>query len=257
MSAFTGPRVGIVCSNGPTFDMTTDTDYISLPDGNTVYMYGYKLVGTPFQHPSPVLCVNQGDTVTIKLTNTLQRDISMIFPGQNDVLANGAAVTPQFSTRRLTTLTSLTPGRGRQRRHGDVHASSPTTPARSCTSRAPIPTSQVRMGLFGALIVRPTHGRRLRLQPVRRTGSRSRARQPEDYGGANNAEEFMVLLSEIDPYLNQAIERKDSGLTLELQPRQLPPPLLAGERSWLPRLDRRQRGHLAAQPALRRARPGA
>ena len=31
--------------------------------------------------------------------------------------------------------------------------------------------------------------------------------------GANNTEEFMVLLSEIDPYLNQAIERKDSGLT--------------------------------------------
>ena len=51
--------------------MTTDTDYINLPDGNTVYMYGYKLVGTPFQHPSPVLCVNQGDTVTITLTNTL------------------------------------------------------------------------------------------------------------------------------------------------------------------------------------------
>ena len=29
----------------------------------------------------------------------------------------------------------------------------------------------------------------------------------------NNTEEFMVLLSEIDPYLNQAIERKDGGLT--------------------------------------------
>ena len=48
--------VGIVCTtapDAPTFDMTTDADYISLPDGNTVYMYGYKLVGTPFQHPEP------------------------------------------------------------------------------------------------------------------------------------------------------------------------------------------------------------
>ena len=66
-----GADVGIVCSDGPTFDMTTDTDYINLPDGNTVYMYGYKLVGTPFQHPSPVLCVNEGDTVTITLDQHL------------------------------------------------------------------------------------------------------------------------------------------------------------------------------------------
>ena len=68
-AAFDGPDVGIVCTTspgtGPTFDMTTDADYINLPDGNTAYMYGYKIVGTQFQHPSPVLCVNQGDTVTI------------------------------------------------------------------------------------------------------------------------------------------------------------------------------------------------
>jgi hypothetical protein len=36
-------------------DMTTDADYINLPDGNTTYMYAGKLVGAQFQHPSPVL----------------------------------------------------------------------------------------------------------------------------------------------------------------------------------------------------------
>ena len=52
-------------------------------------MYGYKLAGTPFQHPGPVLCVHEGHTVTITLTNTLPRDMSMIFPGQHNVLADG------------------------------------------------------------------------------------------------------------------------------------------------------------------------
>ena len=116
-----GPDVGIVCSDGPTFDMTTDADYINLPDGNTVYMYGYKLVGTPFQHPSPVLCVNEGDTVTITLTNTLPRDISMVFPGQHDVLANGAPATPQFSIRGQPGDTDVAhPGRDRRRWHRDL-----------------------------------------------------------------------------------------------------------------------------------------
>ena len=106
----------------PTFDMETDADYINLPDGNTAYMYGYKLVGTQFQHPSPVLCVKQGDTVTITLTNTLQRDVSMMFPGQTDVTANGAPATPQFSTPGdPSTMTSLTQSAAAERRNGHVH----------------------------------------------------------------------------------------------------------------------------------------
>ena len=79
-AAFDGPEIGIVCSNGPTFNLVTDSDYINLADGNTAYMYGYKLVGTQFQHPSPVLCVKQGETVTITLTNTLPRDVSIVVP---------------------------------------------------------------------------------------------------------------------------------------------------------------------------------
>ncbi len=40
------PRVGIVCTSGagtnPVFDLTTRTGYISLPDGNTMFMWGYS-----------------------------------------------------------------------------------------------------------------------------------------------------------------------------------------------------------------------
>ncbi len=209
VSAFDGPRVGIVCSDGPTFDMTTDTDYINLPDGNTVYMYGYKLVGTPFQHPSPVLCVNEGDTVTITLTNTLERDISMIFPGQTDVLANGAPATPQFSNPAdPTTMTSMTQGAAAN--GGTVtYSFVANDPGTFLYESGTDPDIEVRMGLFGALIVRPTgHPDWAYDRPD--SQFTTVANSPD---GANNTEEFMVLLSEIDPYLNQAIERKDSGLT--------------------------------------------
>jgi FtsP/CotA-like multicopper oxidase with cupredoxin domain len=60
------------------------------------------------------------------------------------------------------------------------------------------PETQVRMGLFGALIVRP----------VDDTGA---AHDDHAYDSADSAfdpkEEFMVLLSEIDPYQHQAVER--------------------------------------------------
>ncbi len=208
-AATNGPKVGIVCESGPAFNMTTDADYINLPDGNTAYMYGYQLVGHRFQHPSPVLCVNQGDTVTITLTNGLPRDISMVFPGQHDVLANGVPATPQFANPAdPATLTALTQGAAAN--GGTVTYSFVADhPGTFLYESGTDPDVQVRMGLFGALIVRPTMGADY---AYNRTDDRftTVANSP---GGANNTEEFMVLLSEIDPYLNQAIERRDSGRT--------------------------------------------
>lgn len=226
-SAATGPDVGIVCSNGSTvstpdgtvtyrtFNMTTDADYINLPDGNTVYMYGYKIVGTPFQHPSPVLCVNQGDNVTINLTNTLKRPISMVFPGQTNVMANGAPATPELATPGdPSTMTSLTQSASAQ--GGTVSyrfvADHPGTFLYESGTDSDV---QVRMGLFGALIVRPDLGDDY---ANNRTDSRFTTVEDTQHvgntgSGANNSEEFMVLLSEIDPFLNQAIERIDSNRT--------------------------------------------
>lgn len=214
-----GPNVGIVCTDGPTFDMTTSADYISLPDGNTVYMYGYQVVGTHFQHPSPVLCVNQGQTVTITLTNALKRDISMVFPGQHDVLANGAPATPQFTNPSdPATMTSLTQGAAAN--GGTVTYSFVADhPGTFLYESGTDPDVQVRMGLFGALVVRPTMGADFAYNRADDQFTTKVAGSPDVHlnntpgPGANNTEEFMVLLSEIDPYLNQAIERKDGGLT--------------------------------------------
>ena len=62
------PATGIVCTTGPNFTLTAQAGYIQMPDMNTMYMWSY---GSPaFQRPRPVLCVNQGDTVTMTLQNS-------------------------------------------------------------------------------------------------------------------------------------------------------------------------------------------
>ena len=65
------PKIGMVCLNGPSFTLFAKTGYIQTPDGNSVFMWSYADSSGQFQSPGPVLCVTQGQTVTINLTNNL------------------------------------------------------------------------------------------------------------------------------------------------------------------------------------------
>jgi FtsP/CotA-like multicopper oxidase with cupredoxin domain len=183
---------GIVCTTGsspnPTFTLATRTGYIMLPDGNTMFMWGYSAGNNGFQHPGPVLCVNQGDTVTVILNNTLAEDVSIIFPGQENVLANGAPAQPQLSGTTLTSLTNVAAANGGSVTYSFVASNPGSFLYESGTN----PQKQVHMGLFGALIVRPTMGA---AYAYNRADSRF-----------TPTEEFMVLLSDIDPYQHQAVE---------------------------------------------------
>lgn len=197
-AATTGTNpVGIVCteeagSTTPTFSLTTKTGYILLPDANTMYMWGFSEGSAGFQHPSPVLCVNSGDQVTVVLNNTFDENVSIMFPGQESVLADGVPVGPEFTGNgHVTSLTtSAAPG-------GTVtYSFTAGEPGTYLYQSGTDTKKQVRMGLFGALIVRPNIG--------------------ADYGNERPDsrftpdEEFMVLMSEIDPFLHQSVER---GLT--------------------------------------------
>jgi FtsP/CotA-like multicopper oxidase with cupredoxin domain len=193
------PRNGIVCTTGgakahePVFDLTTRTGYIDLPDGNTAYMWGYSAGFDPFQHPGPVLCVHEGDTVTVILHNTLDVATSIVFPGQDDVRANGVPSQPQVDGTGM--MTSLAPGAAATT--GTMtYTFTAGRPGTFLYESGTDPETQVRMGLFGALIVRPTLG------------------DDYAYDSADSrftaSEEFMVLLSEIDPYQHQAIEQGGS-----------------------------------------------
>jgi FtsP/CotA-like multicopper oxidase with cupredoxin domain len=197
---------GIVCTNGPNFTLTTKTGYIGTPDDNVVFMWGYAAGNSPFQHPSPVLCVNEGDTVTIILQNTLSKDVSIIFPGQENVLANGAPAQPQFDggTGELTSLTNVAPANGGSVTYSFTASNPGTFVYQSGTN----PDVQVRMGLFGVLIVRPPLGSNGEHYVNNRSDSQF-----------NPDTEFLVLLSEIDPYLNQAVERGQSFNMANYHPR--------------------------------------
>lgn len=192
-AAQTGPRVGLVCTSAaaanPTFTLNTTTGYILLPDGNTMFMWGYALGGEGFQHPGPVLCVNQGDTVTIILQNGLPEPVSIMFPGQENVLANGAPAQPQFDGNGgLLSLTNVAPVGGSM-----TYSFVANNPGTYIYESGTDPQKQVQMGLFGVLVVRPTLGANY-------------AYNREDSRFTAN-EEFLVLLSEIDPYVHQAVER--------------------------------------------------
>jgi FtsP/CotA-like multicopper oxidase with cupredoxin domain len=109
-SAQGAPTVGIACTYGPTFDLDARDGHIILGDGNTMYMWSYSSSGGNFQYPGPVLCVNEGETVTVVLHNTLSEDVSIMFPGQENVMANGAPAQPQFDRGGiLTSLTDVAP----------------------------------------------------------------------------------------------------------------------------------------------------
>jgi FtsP/CotA-like multicopper oxidase with cupredoxin domain len=185
------PVVGIACTSGPSFNLTTRTGSIQLPDGNTMFMWGYSVAGQPFQHPGPVLCVNEGDSVTILLQNTLPQSVSMIFPGQENVLANGVAAQPEFSGGRATSLTNTAAANGGTVSYSFVASKPGTYIYESGTN----PEKQVRMGLFGALVVRPTG---VGFGPDFVYNRLDSQFTPD--------EEFLTLLSEIDPYQHWAVE---------------------------------------------------
>ncbi len=209
-------RAGILCTEGSggagvaNFALQSTEGYISLPDGNTAYMWGYQVQGGAFQHPGPVLCVDEGDVVTVAFTNTLAakktlgEPLSIMFPGQENVLANGVPAAPELSTLPGATASLTTSAAtGQTVTYSFVADHAGTFLYESGTD----PQTQVRMGLFGALIVRPSLN-----TPGLVPGTRYAYDDPTT--AFMPSEDFLVLLSEIAPYQLQAIEGSQSRSTV-------------------------------------------
>jgi FtsP/CotA-like multicopper oxidase with cupredoxin domain len=71
----------------PSFNLVAAPGYLSTPEGNSLYFWGYG--ATAAQYSGPTLIVNQGDVVTVTLQNQLPVRASMVFPGQGGVSASG------------------------------------------------------------------------------------------------------------------------------------------------------------------------
>jgi FtsP/CotA-like multicopper oxidase with cupredoxin domain len=192
------PPSGIVCTESPTqsFSLTTRSGYVSTPDGNSIFMWSFSPGSGAFQLPGPTLCVPEDTTVTVVLHNTLAEPVSLIFPGQSGVLANGIPSQPQFDG--LGNLTSLAPPAAAA--NGTMSYSfTPSEPGTYLYQSGTDVAKQVQMGLFGALVVRPV-------------GHANPANHSDwAYNRADSAfnteAEYVMLMSEVDPALHQAVER--------------------------------------------------
>ncbi|MGA1870208.1 MAG: multicopper oxidase domain-containing protein [bacterium] len=174
---------------GNSFNLKAKADHISTPIGGSLLIWGYANGDDRAQYPGPTLILNQGETITVNLTNELDIDqdgddipdmnVSIVFPGQENVVACGG--TSGLLTREATF-------------GGTVSYTFTATHAgtylyHSGTS----PEIQVEMGLLGAIIVRPS-------------GFNPDATRAYNHPDAAYDHEYLFLLSEMDPRIHETVE---------------------------------------------------
>ncbi len=163
---------------GPSFSLRAESGYILTGDPSALYFWGFADASglNRAQYPGPTLIVNEGDTVTVTLTNALAVPVSIVFPGQTGVTAVGGA--PGLLTQEAA-------AGGGSVTYSFVASNPGTYLYQSGTDQQ----LQVEMGLFGVLIVR--------------SGTVGRA-----YDTADSAydHEYMFLESEMDPIIHELME---------------------------------------------------
>src|SRR5215469_13943543 len=215
---------------GPTFSLTAQPEYISQPDGQSIYSWGYgctsggtqaqTLGGVTYQNfncptmqvPGPTLVVRQGDKVSVTLTNNLPAaagNTSILFPGF-DVTATGGVgglLTQEAVPLGMVTYTFT--------------ASTPGTRAYYSGTQGDL---QVEMGLYGAIVVLPNS-----VPSACATGLHASNLQAEGHWGEsdfrlaaaayNNTNtcydrEYLFQFSEMDPNIHtQALAQSTRGCT--------------------------------------------
>lgn len=161
---------------GTTFNLRAKSAVITTPDGDSVLMWGYGVNGGPMQYPGPTLIVNQGDIITVNLTNDLADPVSIVFPGQEKVqVVNG--INTGTLTTESTGPTDTVSYRFTAGNAGTYMYHSGTNPA-----------LQIEMGLVGALIVRP--------------GTPDQAYNHPD---TSYDYEYLFLLTEMDPAIHHKV----------------------------------------------------
>ncbi len=221
---------GIICTPGTSsFSLTAKTGRITMPDGNSIFSWGYGTPTRTFSLPGPTLCVTAGTTVTVSLKNNLNEATSLVFPGQSDVLADGNPSLPVTSGTRVTSLAPVAASGGGTMTYSFVADKPGTFLYQSGTDV----DKQVEMGLFGAIIVRPapitdTDGTHL-------TAYGTLATEYE----ANR--EYLHVFSQVDPALHLAVEKgkpfdwsKYSPKYFLLNGRSAPDTVSPNNAAWMP-----------------------
>ncbi len=153
------------------FDLWAMPASLLLPDGTTVPMWGYATSQAgPAGVPGPVLVATQGDTVNVTLHNSLGVPTSLHITGQA-LAPDTVGIEP--AGEKTYTFTAAEPGT-------------------YLYEAGPVPGAayQVPLGLYGAIVVRPTLGPNYAY---------------DDPATLFDVESVLVL-SEIDPALNSAAD---------------------------------------------------
>lgn len=180
----------------PAINLWATDGYISTPDGKSIYIWGFTgKEGGSAQLPGPTIIVKQKfppplkTVVTVNLTNNLPEPVSLLFPGQEDVTANGRPVQPQYLNGSLVSFTNYAlPG------ETITYTFTAASPGTFLYESGTNPQKQVPMGLYGAIIVRPWD---------------YMIEYKTAYGADTGTEfdrEYLLVLGEIDPDLHQAVE---------------------------------------------------
>ncbi len=239
-AAAAAPASGLVCATDAanSFSLTAQSGYISTPDGNQVYMWGYGLGGSGYQYPGPVLCVTQGAQLSIALTNTLPEDTSLVFPGIDGVRAGGQFSQPVLDgTGRMTSLAPVANANGGSMTYTLTADQPGTYIYETGTDQA----KQREMGMYGAIVVRPSgHAD----QAYADAGTRFK---PDT--------EFLMMLSQVDPAVHSAVETGAPYDLADNHPRyyftngrSFPDSIDPNNAAWLPSQPYSALVHIVAQP---------
>jgi FtsP/CotA-like multicopper oxidase with cupredoxin domain len=164
-----------------TVDLTATVGHVTTADGPNVryLMWGYAEGSGDFQYPGPTLIVEHNTTVTIELTNELDVNTSIIFPGQTGVTTSGGVpgvMTQEAEPSGTVTYSFVTDKPGTYIYHSGTN-----------------PELQVEMGLVGVIIVRPP-------------GFSSSSPTAYDHPDTAYDREYLFLLTEMDAVMHDAIE---------------------------------------------------
>jgi hypothetical protein len=182
---------------GPNFNLYAFPFNMNLPDGSSVYMWGFGDMdggsgathpeGNGYnlpQYPAPTLIVDEGDTVTISLKNYgVPQPVSIVITGHNVAASCAGTCTDGLVTTAVTPADDTVT-------YSFVATDPGTYVYHSLDGSNP--GLQAEMGLQGVIIVRPADG------------SRTAYGTPS---GTGYDQEFLYLLTEIDPDIHQQMER--------------------------------------------------
>ncbi len=175
--------------SGNTFNLVAKEGHISTPDGGSVLLWGYAIGNGRVQYPGPTMIINEGDTITVTLRNELMQPVSILFPGQEDVQADGG-IEGLITREALPTDDPGTP----QDESTVTYTFTATHPGTYMYHSATFPELQVEMGLVGAIIVRPA-------------GFNPNAPRAYNHPGTSYDREYLFLLTEMDPRIHETVEK--------------------------------------------------